>query len=424
MPDDVGSVDAKLRELKDLFDADLISRWEYSRRASELATSAPVEEAVPRARRSREIVEAELADLDIARADGAISRSAFDAARPELAAELEEIERTEREQERATVRAEAAALQAGSDVPPPSESSGKGAAGPFDYACPRCRTTGALVCPNCLRPGPFSRRDVGVECDCGITVTQVYCDCGAIVMPKFFVLQNTEELHFGSVEYDCPHCLENSHLVCTTCGSDERLALTVRGLRCECGAVFTSADCPCGGAVPRAHFRYMIGSGPPTSRAPAKSVSREVSEEAVPFSGDEWESELPNESSVSSSTDFYVPQGRRRPSLATIAAAAFFFLVGVPWCIGTLTEGGPDWSEAAAKEAVKRRLKAPSTAKFVRVADYGRGRYYMEVDAQNSFGTMLRGHYCVALRGSDPNAPNIVQVLECDRFVADVMFGD
>lgn len=64
----------------------------------------------------------------------------------------------------------------------------------------------------------------------------------------------------------------------------------------------------------------------------------------------------------------------------------------------------------AAKGFVERRLKAPSTAKFpncydVAVADYSRPDYTMTlaVDAQNSFGAMLRNRYLITVRDEGAN---------------------
>lgn len=56
----------------------------------------------------------------------------------------------------------------------------------------------------------------------------------------------------------------------------------------------------------------------------------------------------------------------------------------------------------ACENFVKDRLKAPSTAKFSgeSVSDDGTGRYTVtgSVDAQNSFGAMLRDHYSCLMR--------------------------
>jgi hypothetical protein len=59
---------------------------------------------------------------------------------------------------------------------------------------------------------------------------------------------------------------------------------------------------------------------------------------------------------------------------------------------------------------VKGRLKAPSTAKFGHVWDTtttgsGDGPYQVSgyVDAQNSFGAMLRNYYVCTAQGSSPS---------------------
>ena len=62
----------------------------------------------------------------------------------------------------------------------------------------------------------------------------------------------------------------------------------------------------------------------------------------------------------------------------------------------------------ACKDCVKKRLKAPSTVNFsvIEIKDkdnYGRIYLYVEVDAQNSFGAMLRNKLRVVLQQVNEN---------------------
>jgi len=70
--------------------------------------------------------------------------------------------------------------------------------------------------------------------------------------------------------------------------------------------------------------------------------------------------------------------------------------------------------------AVLQRLKAPSTAKFVSIKNYGDRKFFAVVDAQNGFGAFIRTGYCVVLSGGDPNYPDLDQVFECTESQAEM----
>lgn len=81
-----------------------------------------------------------------------------------------------------------------------------------------------------------------------------------------------------------------------------------------------------------------------------------------------------------------------------------------------------DASEA--QQAVLKRLKAPSTASFVKIQSFGNRRFLVIVDAQNGFGAYIRSNYCVVLPGGDANAPNEEEVFECSEQDATMMFSN
>ncbi len=306
--------------------------------------------------------------------------------------------------------------------------------GPLEFTCPRCTASHQLVCLNCNRPGPFGLNDAGAECACGVVIGYAFCACGAMVMPKFFGPPGSSpatglpaDLQLGRVQYACGLCGEASHLICTFCGDDTHLGLSEFALHCQCGAMFEVANCGCGAVLQRAQFSYMPGSGPPAA-ADAKSAV-----EPGPASAGPSTPEPPGMASSppaaptpsrpppplaqpTADADF----GTQEPSKLSGAAVVIALLLGVGWCAGIMGGG----SASDAEQAVKRRLKAPSSATFVETKSYGNGRFFVVVDAQNSFGAMLRQSYCVVLPGGDPNAPNREQVFECERMMADVMFKD
>ncbi len=87
-------------------------------------------------------------------------------------------------------------------------------------------------------------------------------------------------------------------------------------------------------------------------------------------------------------------------------------VAAIALCCGGLTSFGNDGNGAkddsiaaynACKGYVKAHLKAPSTAKFSNPDFYGSGTRWIvkgDVDAQNSFGAMIRNQYRCEITGS------------------------
>lgn len=109
-------------------------------------------------------------------------------------------------------------------------------------------------------------------------------------------------------------------------------------------------------------------------------------------------------------------QPRRTALIIGLAVAALVLPVGASVATYYLTrhEPPPPPSDPATlaihacEEAVKDRLKAPATARFLHESARQSGTlYYVEgdVDAENGFGALIRGHFrCTSTgSGSDPS---------------------
>lgn len=199
----------------------------------------------------------------------------------------------------------------------------------------------------------------------------------------------------GGVRIACPSChAPGVYVICLKCRQARSFAMRPDGaVECACGNVIGEAVCTCKARVTSAFFRPVAAS------------------ELPPLAGEQ--------------------QGTTAPPQPTTDDALQKAWGGWPGCLAFLAillcigvcKGGGSGSSSAAKQAVLSRLKAPSTAQFVETVSYGNGRYFMAVDAQNGFGAMIRGGYCVALKGSDPNAPDQEQVFECSKEEAAILFG-
>ena len=101
-----------------------------------------------------------------------------------------------------------------------------------------------------------------------------------------------------------------------------------------------------------------------------------------------------------------------------IAGGVCAVVVLIALCSGIISSGGNALSEETARQTVLAQLKAPSTAQFVSTEKFGEGTYFIVVDAENGFGAMIRGEFCVVL----PESGQPEQVFECTRPVAAALF--
>ena len=199
----------------------------------------------------------------------------------------------------------------------------------------------------------------------------------------------------GFFRIDCPQCADPDRwLVCTKCRQASSFVRSPNGqIECSCGSTFAFATCVCGAKVNSGSLKWTPLLEGPANLNTSKSLGEYFRELGSGFAG-----------CLSGGTGLVA---------AVVALIA---------CCGICTGSGPGGTSAA-HEAVLKQLRSPSTAKFAETVSYGNGRYYVAVDAQNGFGAQIRTGFCVALAGSDPNAPEQEQVFECSKDMAAIVFG-
>lgn len=71
----------------------------------------------------------------------------------------------------------------------------------------------------------------------------------------------------------------------------------------------------------------------------------------------------------------------------------FFLVVGLPWRLFGESYWGLKIDQKECKNAIKSTLKAPASAQFSNFEKIENGDFWYDVDAQNSYGALIRSSY-------------------------------
>ena len=288
--------------------------------------------------------------------------------------------------------------------------------------CPECEgkvSTEAQACPHCGMPGPF-----GVEGTAGDS--QPVSESSSEKKPQSSAEEPAPDPTSGSAPHSnepddqeaAVRAAKNAELASLAQelakhqeGDDfrvemerQRLVSRIDKLKRELdGERFDDAarqkTCPHCGEVSQPDVDFCEGCGEALTAEPIV-VPRPPPESQIE---DDWEATSPSRENL--------------PWIVGGAIAVVVVLIAV--CSGIVSSVGETaLSEDTARSAVLARLKAPSTAQFVSTEKFGEGTYFVVVDAQNSFGAMIRSRYCVVL----PESGQSEQLFECTREEAAALF--